>query len=120
MVRENPYWIKKKIVKTAISTKNRCYKTAKRTKSDDDWLKFKRAKRDCRRLIVSAKGNFIKEKLSCQKEDLEKFWQKLGRNFDIGKRKDRSACNAVKGEVGEILHGKFRCRILYYYGRKTV
>ena len=73
---DTPDWITKELL-SEISLKDYLYRKAKRTKSDADWALFKNKKNEVKKLLASAKENYIKKTSSMNlRETLENSGEK--------------------------------------------
>ena len=76
---DSPEWITKEIL-SEINLKDYLYKNAKKTNSPDDWDVFKNKKNNVKRLLASAKENFVKNKLADLKGNSRKCWRDIDKN----------------------------------------
>ena len=88
---DTPDWITKEIL-SEINLKDYLYKKAKRTNSPADWEFFKKEKNEVKRLLASAKENYIKNKLNEHEGNPRKFWREINKISGLGKNKSKSKC----------------------------
>ena len=55
--------------------------------------------------MKASKRNYNKGRLGCHKKDQKKFWQELGKDFNIWNGGESKQCNAIRKEKGDVLYG---------------
>ncbi len=79
-------WMDQKILEI-LKNRNRAFSIYRRTKNQEDYLKFKALRNLGQKNIKEAKRNFIKEQIQENKEDPKSLWKVLNRFHSIGKSK---------------------------------
>ena len=59
---DTPHWLTKEIF-SEINHKDFLYRKAKKTKNEEDWENFRQKKNEVKKLLATAKENFVKNKL---------------------------------------------------------
>ena len=98
---DSPEWITKEIL-SEINLKDYLYKKAKKTNSPDDWDVFKNKKNKVKRLLASAKENFVKYKLVELKGNPRKCWRDINEISGLGKNKNKRKCTKIVDESGKV------------------
>ena len=65
--------------------KDYLYNKAKKSKTERDWKMFKQKKNEVKKLLATAKENFVKEKLDELGGSPRKFWRTINDISGIGK-----------------------------------
>ena len=99
---DSPPWITKDMV-AEITHKDYLYTKAKLSDSPNDWNTFRQKKNEIKKLLQSAKEEFIKDKLDNLKDNPRKFWRDINEMSGIGKNvKRKKGCTKVEDENGTV------------------
>ena len=99
---DTPQWITREIL-SELRHKDYLYNKAIKSKTDGDWEIFKQKKNEVKKLLATAKENFIKEKLDEHEGNPRKFWRTINNISGMGKNKNGRKCTKIKDESGKIL-----------------
>ena len=101
--RENsPEWITKDMI-SEISLKDYLYKKAKNLDTPESWEIFQRKKNEVKKLLATAKENFIQDKLEELEPNPRKFWRTINNMSGLGKNKgSNKGCTKIIDEDGEV------------------
>ena len=94
---DTPEWITKELL-SEINLKDYLYRKAKKTNSTVDWDIFREKKNEVKRLLVSAKENFVKNKLNECDGNPRKFWREINKISGLGKNKSKRKCTKLIDE----------------------
>ena len=95
-----PEWVTKKMVQE-ISHKDYLYRKAKSLETPESWDLFHKKKNEVKKLLSSAKEEYIKNKLEEHKNNPRKFWRVINEMSGIGKNNMRKkGCTKLKDEAG--------------------
>ena len=97
---DTPEWITKEIL-SEINLKDYLYKKAKKTNTSADWDAFKNKKNEVKKLLASAKENFVKNKLNETEGNPRKFWREINKISGLGKNKNKRKCTKIVDEKGD-------------------
>ena len=97
---DTPNWLNRELL-SEIHNKGRLYKKAKKTGNQEDWDIFKRKKAEVKKLLATAKENYVKEKLDDLEGNPRKFWRTINNISSLGKTKTSSwNCTKLIDEAG--------------------
>ena len=96
-----PEWITKEII-SEINHKDYLYRKAKKKNSPADWDLFRGDKNEIKRLLASAKENYVKNKLNELEGNPRKFWREINKISGIGKNKSKEKCTKIVDENGKV------------------
>ena len=86
-----------------ISHKDSLYNKAKLSEDPTDWTTFRKKKNEVKKLLSSAKEEFIKDKLESLKNNPRKFWRIINEMSGIGKNtKKGKGCSKIADDNGQI------------------
>ena len=97
---DTPEWITREIL-SEINLKDYLYKKAKKTNSAADWDLFKVKKNEVKRLLASAKENYVKNKINELEGNPRKFWREINKISGLGKNKSKRKCTKITDEDGQ-------------------
>ena len=72
----NKPWITHELIEQ-IKDKDRALRKAKKSKSQDDWVRARRMRNSCHKAVRNAKANFIKNEINNHTGDPKKFWDNI-------------------------------------------
>ena len=98
---DTPQWLTKEII-SEINHKDFLYRKAKKSKNDEDWEIFRQKKNEVKKLLATAKENFIKNKLDELEGNPRKFWREINKISGLGKNKNGRKCTKIADENGKI------------------
>ena len=98
---DTPQWLKKEIL-SEINHKDSLYRRAKKTKDDTDWQNLQQKKNEVKKLLATAKENFVKNKLEELEGNPRKFWREINKISGIGKNKNGRKCTKIVDKDGKI------------------
>ena len=99
---DSPEWITREMVQE-ISHKDYLYKRAKHSHDPNDWDLFHKKKNEVKKLLSSAKEEFIKDKLEEYGNNPRKFWRTINEMSGIGKNKKRgTGCTKLLDDNGVV------------------
>ena len=99
---DSPEWINKEMI-YEISHKDSLYNKAKLSEDPTDWTTFRTKKNEVKKLLSSAKEEFIKDKLESLKDNPRKFWRIINEMSGIGKNtKKGKGCSKIADDNGQI------------------
>ena len=98
---DTPQWITKEI-KSELNLKDYLFKKAKKLNTVESWNFFKNKKNEVKKLLNSAKENFVKNKLDEFEGDPRKFWRTINNLSGIGKNKNGKKCTKIVDESGNV------------------
>ena len=98
---DTPQWISKEIL-SEINHKDYLYKKAKKTNSPTDWDLFRKKKNDVKKMLASAKENYVKNKLDELAGNARKFWREINIISGLGKNKNKRKCTKLIDDNGKI------------------
>ena len=94
-VREDtPPWITKDLI-SEVNQKDFLFKKAKKLPSEANWETFRRKKNEVKRLLATAKEEFVKNKLEEHEANPRKFWRTINEVSGIGKNKSSKKCTKI-------------------------
>ena len=99
---DTPQWINREIL-SEIKHKDYLYNKAKRSGTKEDWVLFKQKKNEVKKLLATAKENFVKNMLDELEGNPRKFWRTLNGINGLGKNKNGRKCTKIKNEQGQVL-----------------
>ena len=99
---DTPQWINKEIL-SEIKHKDYLYNKAKKSGANEDWTLFKQKKNEVKKLLSTAKENFVKDKLEECESNPRKFWRTINNISGLGKNKNGRKCTKIKNDKGEVL-----------------
>ena len=97
---DTPEWITKEII-SEINHKDYLYRKVKKTNCAADWDLFKGKKNEVKKLLASAKENYVKGKLNELEGNPRKFWREINKISGLGKNKSKRKCTKVVDEDGK-------------------
>ena len=97
---DTPQWITKEIL-SEINHKDYLYRKAKKSNSVSEWDLFKRKKNEVKKLLASAKENYVKNKLHELEGNPRKFWREINNISGLGKNKNKRKCTKIVDENGQ-------------------
>ena len=89
----------------ALNDKYRLYKLAKRTKKEQDWINYKKARHNAAKLLKNTKEQFVISEIESCGNDSRKLWRELHKNLGSNKATSQTF-ETIKDEHGNILTGK--------------
>ena len=92
-----PQWITKDLI-SEINQKDFLFNKAKKFPSGENWEKFRQKKNEVKKLLSSAKEEFVKEKLGEHEANPRKFWRTINDISGIGKNKSSRKCSKIVDE----------------------
>ena len=98
---DTPDWITKEIL-SEINLKDYLYKKAKKTNSATDWDLFRDKKNEVKKILATAKENYVKNKLNELESNPRKFWREINKISGLGKNKNKRKCTQIVDEDGKI------------------
>ena len=94
---DTPRWITKDLI-SEVYQKDFLFNKAKKFPSEANWEAFKKKKNEVKKLLSSAKEEFIKGKLEEHETNPRKFWRTINDISGIGKNKNSSRCTKIIDE----------------------
>ena len=98
---DTPEWITKEIL-SEINLKDYLYRKAKKINTPTDWDIFRSKRNEVKRLLASAKENFVKNKLNELEGNPRKFWREINKISGLGKNKNKRKCTKIVDENGNV------------------
>ena len=95
-----PNWLNKELL-SEINHKDHLYRKAKKTNNPGDWDLFKKKKNEVKKLLATAKDNFVKNKLNEAEGNPRKFWRTINNISGLGKNKKNRKCTKIIDEMGK-------------------
>ena len=89
----------------AINDKYRLYRLAKCTKTEQDWVNYKQARKHAARLLKNTKEQFIVQEIDNCGDDSRKLWRELHKNLGSSKINTKTF-ETIKDKNSNILSGK--------------
>ena len=100
-INENtPDWLNRDFL-SEINIKDYLYKKAKRSGNQEDWDLFKKKKAEVKRLLATAKENFIKGKIDELEKKTRKCWRTINNLSGLGKNKNGRKCTKIIDDSGK-------------------
>ena len=101
--RENsPEWITKDMI-SEISLKDHLYKIAKNLDTPEAWKTFQNKKNEVKKLLATAKENYIHNKLEELEPNPRKFWRTINNMSGLGKNKSSTkGCMKIIDDEGKM------------------
>ena len=98
---DTPNWLNRELL-GEINHKDYLYRKAKKTDNIDDWNLFKKKKNEIKKLLSTAKDNFVRAKLDELEGNPRKFWRTINNISGLGKNKEGKKCTKIVDETGKI------------------
>ena len=98
---DTPLWVTKELI-SEINHKDFPYKKAQKFPTAENLEKFKQKKNEVKKLLSSAKEEYIKNKLEECEGNPRKFWRTINNISGIGKNKIGRKCNRLVDELGNV------------------
>ena len=99
---DTPQWINREIL-SELRHKDHLYNKAKKSGSPLDWALFKQKKNEIKKLLATAKENFVKNMLDDLEGNQKKFWRTLKNITGLGKNKNGRKCTKIRDDHGRVL-----------------
>ena len=102
---DQPNWFDGELRK-AIDNKARLFKTARTSKSEDDWKSYTNMKKQVRSLIIHKKRHYILTKIQENRNAPKKFWKEIQNNLSFGRLKSRNKTLTIYAPNKTLLTGE--------------
>ena len=96
---DTPNWLNRELL-CEINNKDHLYKKAQKTGNQEDWDLFKQKKIEVKKLLATAKENYVKEKLDDLEGNPRKCWRTIKNISGLGKNKTGRNCTKLTDEAG--------------------
>ena len=98
---DTPQWITKDLI-SEVNQKDFLFNKARKLPSETNWEMFKQKKNEVKKLLSSAKEEFVKEKLEEHESNPRKFWRTINDISGIGKNKCSRKCTKIIDENDKV------------------
>ena len=98
---DTPQWITKETI-SELNLKDYLFEKGKKLNTVESWNLFKDKKNEVKKLLNSAKENFVKNKLDKLEGDPKKIWRTINNSSGIGKNKNGKECTKIVDESGNV------------------
>ena len=102
---DTPQWITRDMI-SEINQKDFLFNKAKKFPSEENWEIFRQKKNEVKKLLSSAKEEFIKGKLEEHETNPRKFWRTINNISGIGKNKNAGKCTKIIDENNKVHEGQ--------------
>ena len=96
---DTPEWINKDMI-SEINLKDSLQNRAKRLDTPESWETFRKKKNEVKKLLSTAKENYVKGKLNELEGNPRKFWRTLNDISGLGKNEKGRKCSKLTDENG--------------------
>ena len=98
---DTPYWLTRDIL-SELDHKEYLFKRAKAQNTTESWDLFRAKKNEVKKLLNTAKENYVKNKLDELESNPRKFWRTINVLSGIGKNKKGKKCTKIIDEGGKM------------------
>ena len=94
---DTPQWITRDLI-SEINQKDFLFNKAKKFPTEENWKAFRLKKNEVKKLLSSAKEEYVKERLDEHEANPRKFWRTINDISGIGKNKNSKKCTKIIDE----------------------